>query len=110
MRAWVLQTVHGTNDRMPLEIGDPFGISVIVVNWNSRSDLADCLASLRAQTFRGFETIVVDNGSTDGSTHMLRADFPEVRVVATGTNLGFAEAVNRGIDVLGGAWIATLNN
>jgi GT2 family glycosyltransferase len=89
---------------------DPFGISVIVVNWNSRSELADCLASLRAQTIDGFETIVVDNGSTDGSLEMLSSDFPEVTVIPTGENLGFAEGVNRGVGVAKGAWIATLNN
>jgi GT2 family glycosyltransferase len=95
---------------MPLEVDDPFGISVIVVNWNNRSELADCLASLRAQTFGGFETIVVDNGSTDGSLEMLQGEFPEVSVVATGANLGFAEGVNCGVGVSRGAWIATLNN
>jgi GT2 family glycosyltransferase len=96
--------------KMPLRPDDPFGISVIVVNWNSRVELAACLNSLRAQTFDGFETIVVDNGSTDGSIEMVGRDFPEASLVATGTNLGFAEGVNRGLVVSSGSWIATLNN
>jgi glycosyltransferase involved in cell wall biosynthesis len=42
-------------------------MSVIIPNWNGRQLLTECLAALRAQTFRDFEIIVVDNGSTDGS-------------------------------------------
>jgi GT2 family glycosyltransferase len=95
---------------MALSSADPFGISVVIVNWNGKTELAHCLESLRAQTFDGFETIVVDNGSTDGSLELLRDDFPEVKVLATGENLGFAEGVNRGIDASRGPWIATLNN
>ena len=46
--------------------------SVIVVNWNARDLLESCLRSLAAQTFREFEIIVVDNGSTDGSIELLK--------------------------------------
>jgi GT2 family glycosyltransferase len=95
---------------MGLSPADPFGISVVIVNWNGKTELASCLDSLRAQTLDGFETIVVDNGSTDGSLELLRDRFPEIAVVETGENLGFAEAVNRGIDASRGQWIATLNN
>lgn len=86
------------------------GISVVIVNWSSRDDLVACLDSLRAQTDRDFETIVVDNGSTDDSVRCVRDDYPDVRLVATGTNLGFAEGCNRGIAVATQPWIATLNN
>jgi GT2 family glycosyltransferase len=89
---------------------DPFGISVVIVNWNGRDDLAVCLAALEAQTDRDFETIVVDNGSNDGSTETVRRDFGWVRLVEAGENLGFAEGTNRGIELARGAWIATLNN
>jgi GT2 family glycosyltransferase len=85
-------------------------ISVIVVNWNSREDLCNCLRSLEAQVDRDFETIVVDNGSTDGSASAVRELFPWVRLLEAGENLGFAEGCNRAIDVATGAWIATLNN
>jgi len=85
-------------------------ISVVVVNWNSKDDLRDCLVSLDGQTERNFETIVVDNGSTDGSLEVLAADFPWVVVVDTGENLGFAEGCNRGIEKASGTWIAMLNN
>ncbi|GAC1541759.1 MAG: glycosyltransferase family 2 protein [Polyangiales bacterium] len=89
---------------------DPVGISVVVVNWNSRVDLAACLDALGAQSDRDFETIVVDNGSTDGSVEMVRARFSAVRIVETGANLGFAEGCNRGIEVARQPWVATLNN
>jgi GT2 family glycosyltransferase len=90
--------------------GPPPAVSVVVVNWNSRDDLAACLASLDGQTDRDFECVVVDNGSTDGSVAMVRDRWPEVRLVDAGENLGFAEGCNRGIAVARGAWIATLNN
>ena len=72
--------------------------------------LAQCLRSLDAQSDADFETVVVDNGSADGSVELLRRDHPRVLCVEAGENLGFAEGVNRGIDAAGGAWIATLNN
>jgi GT2 family glycosyltransferase len=88
----------------------PFLISVVIVNWNSRDDLKDCLCALAAQADQMFETIVVDNGSEDDSVHMVEVEFPTVRLLATGENLGFAEGCNRGIEVAEGEWIALLNN
>ncbi|HEV3141922.1 MAG TPA: glycosyltransferase family 2 protein [Vicinamibacterales bacterium] len=85
-------------------------LSVVVVNWNSRDHLRDCLASLAAQSHRDLETIVVDNGSTDGSAEMVAADFASARLVRLGANLGFAEGCNRGIAASSGPWVATLNN
>jgi GT2 family glycosyltransferase len=85
-------------------------LSIVIVNWNSRDDLRPCLESLRAQTLRDFEIIVVDNGSTDGSAAMVASDFPECRLLAQPGNLGFAEGCNRGIEGATGDWIATLNN
>jgi len=85
-------------------------LSVVIVNWNSREDLRACLASLAAQTLRELETIVVDNGSTDGSADMTAIEFPSARIVRLSANLGFAEGCNRGIAVAGAPWIAMLNN
>lgn len=84
-------------------------ISFVIVSWNGRDDLKQCLASLAAQSEQGFETIVVDNDSQDGSADMIRSDFPDVRLVETGGNLGFAEGCNRGIAVATGEWVGTLN-
>lgn len=82
----------------------------MVVSYKSRSDTLACLASLAAQTHPDVETILVDNASDDGTVDAVRAQFPEVRVLAERENLGFAEGCNRGIAVATGAWIALLNN
>jgi GT2 family glycosyltransferase len=88
----------------------PF-FSVIVLNWNGRHLLEECLPSLRAQTFRDFETIVVDNGSADGSVGWLEAGWTEtVRLVALPSNRGFAEGNNAGIRKARGRHIVLLNN
>jgi GT2 family glycosyltransferase len=85
-------------------------LSVVVVNWNGRDDVNACLQSLRSQTYREFEVIVVDNGSSDGSVEMIAADFPEVVLSRETENLGFAEACNRGIAKSHGQWAVMLNN
>jgi GT2 family glycosyltransferase len=85
-------------------------ISVIVVNWNGKHFLRECFDSLRSQTFTDFETILVDNGSTDGSPDYVRQEFPEVRVIALDHNAGFAAANNVGIRASTAKYVALLNN
>jgi GT2 family glycosyltransferase len=85
-------------------------LSVIVVNWNSCVDLAECLSSLQEQTYPSLEVIVVDNGSTDGSLEMVRERFPAFVLLSYTDNLGFAEGCNRGIEASKGEWVALLNN
>jgi GT2 family glycosyltransferase len=87
-----------------------FTVSVLIVNWNARADLADCLRSVRAQREQPFEVVVVDNGSSDGSAEMVRKHFPEVKLLEPGENLGFAEGNNVGLQVCRGSWVALLNN
>jgi GT2 family glycosyltransferase/SAM-dependent methyltransferase len=84
--------------------------SVVIPTWNGRDLLRDCLTALGTQTFAPSVVVVVDNGSTDGTIEMLRDDFPDVRVVAFDRNTGFSPAVNAGIRVAGGDWVALLNN
>ncbi|HEY3288539.1 MAG TPA: glycosyltransferase family 2 protein [Anaerolineae bacterium] len=84
--------------------------SVIVINWNGRRYLEDCLTALRAQTYPKREVILVDNGSTDGSIEYVTAAFPETRIVRCEQNIGFAAANNLGFAAARGAYIATLNN
>ncbi|MEJ2557919.1 MAG: glycosyltransferase family 2 protein [Anaerolineae bacterium] len=71
--------------------------AVIVLNWNGGRDTLDCLASLRRLDYPCCEVVVVDNGSTDGSTQAIRESFPEVWVIETGANLGFTGGNNVGI-------------
>jgi GT2 family glycosyltransferase len=85
-------------------------LSVVVVNWNLRDELEACLESLRAQTHRDLETVVVDNGSTDGSASLVETKFSECTVLRQAENLGFAEGCNRGIAACTGEWVAMLNN
>lgn len=84
--------------------------SVIIPNWNGRSHLPECLDSLQRQTFKAFETIVVDNGSTDGSADLVRTQYPEVTLVTLPENRGFAGGVNAGIRIARGEYMALLNN
>ena len=85
-------------------------VSVIIPNWNQRSLLEACLHSLSRQEFQDFETIVVDNGSSDGSVDHVARNFPLVQVLALDSNLGFAVASNSGIRMARGKYIALLNN
>lgn len=85
-------------------------ISVVIVNWNSRDDVLEGIRSLRRQTDSDLDVTVVDNGSSDGSELAILAEFPEVRVIQAGSNLGFAEGCNRGIEASRGEWVFLLNN
>lgn len=84
--------------------------SVVIPNWNGAAMLADCLRSLATQTFRDFEVIVVDNGSTDGSRDLVARDFPAVRLLALPENHGFARATNTGLRESLGEILVCLNN
>jgi GT2 family glycosyltransferase len=72
-------------------------LAIVIVNWNVREMLAGCLRSVRADlTTSGLtaEIRVVDNASTDGSVEMLRRDFPDIELIASDKNLGFAAGNN----------------
>lgn len=85
-------------------------VTVIIPTYNGAALLAGCLTALAAQTYRDFGTLVVDDGSTDGTPAMLAGRFPEARVLALGRNVGLAAAVNRAIDASAGEFVALLNN
>lgn len=87
-------------------------ITVIIVNYNSGARLARCLDHLGRQTFRDFETIIVDNASTDGSLDAALEAAPASllpRAVRPGRNLGFAAANNLAASEARGDWLAFLN-
>ena len=85
-------------------------ISVIIPNWNGKHFLSDCLGALARQTFQDFETILVDNGSTDGSPEFVRTEFPGVTLIALPNNLGFTGGTLKGYAHARGKIIALLNN
>ena len=84
--------------------------SLLIVNWNGKRHLPDCLGSLAAQSFRDFEVILVDNGSSDGSVELLREQYPWVRLVPLAENTGFAGGNNTALAHAGGEYLVTLNN
>lgn len=85
-------------------------VSIVIVNWNTRECLRDCLASIYAQTRHiVFEVVVVDNASEDGSAAMVRAQFPQVRLIENRENRGFAAANNQGIAMVHARYVLLLN-
>ena len=85
-------------------------VAVVIPNWNTRAFLGPCLESLRRQTFRDFETLVVDSASTDGSVGFVEERFPEVKTLPLPENRGFSGAVNAGIEASAADLIVLLNN
>jgi len=85
--------------------------SVILVSFNTRGLLRECLLTLQREAGGvSYETIVVDNASSDGSADMVGADFPEVTLIRSKINLGFAAANNRAFKVARGRYIVLLNS
>jgi len=86
-------------------------VSIIIVTWNSKKYLSDCLYHLTAQSFQDFEVIIVDNGSADGSLDGLWEKYPslELHVHKLNENKGFAAANNIGARLARGRWLALLN-
>lgn len=86
-------------------------VSVVVVSFNTRDLLRECLLTLgREAGGVRYETIVVDNDSKDGSADMVATEFPEVVLIRAGGNLGFAAANNRGFAVAHGRYVVLLNS
>ena len=86
-------------------------ISIIIVNWNTKDILRNCLESIfRTVATVTFEVIVVDNGSTDGSTDMVAGEFPGVRLIANKENLGFGVANNQALRTMHGRYALLLNS
>jgi GT2 family glycosyltransferase len=83
-------------------------VAAVIPHWNRRDLLVALLENLRLQTRRFDEVIVCDNGSRDDSAEV--AERAGVRVLRMGRNLGFAAAVNRGVQATNAEWVAVLNN
>lgn len=83
-------------------------VAVVVVSWNSRDDLPAALRSLETTTLP-LEVVVVDNASEDGTPEVVRRDFPTVRLIEAGANLGFATACNLGWRATSASLVLFLN-
>ena len=85
-------------------------LGVVIVSWNVRDLLRRCLASLFAGAGSlDLDVVVIDNASTDGSASMVRAEFPQVRLVPNDRNLGFTAANNQGLALARGRHLLLLN-
>lgn len=86
-------------------------ISIIIVSWNAKAFLEECLDSLSAPLAQdNVEIFVVDNASSDGSPEMVEAKFPRVKLIQAGGNLGFSKANNLGIRASTGRYVCLINS
>jgi len=85
-------------------------VTVIIPNYNGAHFMASCLEKLKAQTYKAFDVLVVDNGSEDGSLDLMRDQYPEIPVIALKKNTGFSGAVNIGIRKAKTPYVILLNN
>jgi GT2 family glycosyltransferase len=85
-------------------------LSIVIVNYGTRTLLRDCLQSIRHSGVGDLETIVVDNHSRDDSVALVRGEFPEARLIVNCDNLGFSKANNQGIQAAQGEYILLLNS
>ncbi len=83
-------------------------LSIIIVSYNTRELLRECLQSLQCEGIR-CERIVVDNASADGSAEMVQREFPTVRLIANAENRGFGAACNQGLQAAQGRYLLILN-
>jgi GT2 family glycosyltransferase len=88
-------------------------VFVVILNWNGREWLEDCLASVLGMDYPNFEVVVVDNGSIDSSVAFVRDRFPSVHVVCNEHNLGYSAGFNRGLEFArerGADYFLVMNN
>lgn len=85
---------------------------MVVLSWNTKELLRDCLKSLKQYLPEGFgtEIIVVDNASSDGSVEMIRKEFPGTRLIINKENLGYGRGNNVGIKAAKGEYVMILNS
>jgi GT2 family glycosyltransferase len=84
-------------------------VDVIILNWNARPYLPDCLAALFASTYPHFTVTLVDNQSSDESVAYVRTHYPQVHIIEAGANLGYAGGNNLGLRQTGSPFAVLLN-
>lgn len=85
-------------------------LTVIIPNYNSIKYIRECLDSLRGQSLKEYELVVVDNASTDGSDKVIEEEYKEARLIRMTQNFGFSHAVNEGIKLANSEYIVLLND
>jgi len=84
-------------------------ISVVIITFNGKGFITSCLDSVYSQSYRDFEVIVTDNGSSDGTADFIKENYPSVALIENRQNLGSCKARNQGIEKAQGVWILTLD-
>jgi len=92
-----------------MKVEDNF-VSVIILNYNGKRFLKDCLDTISNQSVDNYEIILVDNNSTDGSVELVKANYPNVKLIECKENYGFAKGNNIGVMHARGRYIILLNN
>lgn len=111
--SWAQDGVQGTSAMMVLSSNTspiPPRVTVIVPTYNGLRYLLPCLAALRAQTYRSFAVLVVDDGSTDDTAEILARDYPEVALIRFAQNGGLVRGQNAAIALCSTEFVALLNN
>ncbi len=85
-------------------------VTVIIPNYRGEKYIRDCLDSLKDQTIKDFRVIVVDNMSKDGSTDIVKNEYPDVTLIELSDNFGFSRAVNEGIKASDTPFVILMNN
>src|SRR5690348_12526562 len=86
-------------------------VSIIIVNYNTKDLLSNCIGSIYSNTKDvDFEIIIVDNASIDGSQELIKEKFPEVVLIESEVNLGFGKANNLGAEFAKGDYLFLLNS
>ena len=76
-------------------------LSIIILNYKTKGLVKQCIRNVKVSTANlDYEIIIVDNGSNDGVEEMIRENFPEIKFIQTGKNLGFAAGNNIGIKTI----------
>jgi hypothetical protein len=85
-------------------------VNIIIPNFNGADYLGECLDSIREQSFNDIEVVIVDNASSDGSDAMVASKYPEFKLLRQNENLGYAAAVNAGVEACTGEFVIILNS
>ena len=84
--------------------------TAIIVNWNDKDVIGECIQSILNQDRSEIDIIVSDNGSDDGSIEFIREEFPSIQIISNNENIGFGSGVNRGFSVAKGDYLIFLNS
>ena len=85
-------------------------VTAIIVNWNDKDVIVECIQSLLDQNRNKIDIIISDNGSKDDSVEFIRKCFPSIKIIENGKNLGFGSAINRGLGLAKGDYLLFLNS